>query len=192
MNSHQDLFFVRGQFFIEDTSGGICKSIFSMQKGIKKIFIECAWLAAIAALSLLLLGNTVGKKSMDIHLHDTYYVISPWGLAGFLFIVMGWMVYCIRVLKGSCRNAIANSIFLTMGAALILLLSQGVSLVAPFAAGEWTAYPPVSAEGISSVKAGSNLLMQGIVSWLTGFQLVILLLMLLITYKWGKQRRNPL
>jgi hypothetical protein len=123
----------------------------------KRVIIELGILAAIYLMACViwpvLFGLLWGNATLDIKLHDTYFVmsISPWqGLALWTFSLISTLIYFIRAIIKRYKNNIINTILISSSFLLtltlikiyrmILLLEQTMNANAE----GWTIYPPLS------------------------------------------------
>jgi len=91
----------------------------------KELYWLVGTLLGVVVINVLLFGVEVLKLtgSLDMNVHDTYFVVSN----GHLFMLTaGWVffwVYLVRMLRSGYRNITANSIFIVSGIFCIIILS---------------------------------------------------------------------
>lgn len=119
----------------------------------KSVFIELLILFILIAL-VLLPFYFAGNATLDINLHDTYFVIRPFGLAYLSCLVVITMVYLIKEAFFKYRRRLPNIILVIAHVLLIARLLK--SMVLTFAVTSamsvndgapnngWTIYPPLS------------------------------------------------
>ncbi len=166
-----------------------------MQKLSVQILKECLWLAFSVALTVLLAVFLFGKSSLtgnlDIHLHDTYFVISKWYLLAPLFLIINFIVYFIRVRRSGFIQVSSNWIFLFSGFSLIIALTILAKLIPQFFIGGITLYPPLSALGPDKVpEMMENSVLGFIANIIVVFQSLILIVIVFSVYRWGTQNRR--
>ena len=127
----------------------------------KQIIIELAVLVAIYLLSFfcwpVLFGTLYGNMTLDINMHDTYFVIStsPWQmLVLFTFSLLTTLTFFIRAIIKRYKNNAVNVILIASNFLLIIMLIKIYRMILLFeqafdanAKHGWTIYPPLSALG---------------------------------------------
>lgn len=114
---------------------------------------EIFWL--IGTIILVLILNTLifgidGLKSdstLDINIHDTYFVIANFHFILLLGVLVFFGIYLIRTLRRNFKNLTANLILMISTILLILTLNGINTIVDNFIqqTSGWTIYPPLSA-----------------------------------------------
>ncbi|MVN75579.1 hypothetical protein GO988_04495 [Hymenobacter sp. HMF4947] len=96
----------------------------------KAVVTELAWLLGSWAFSFAAVGKLFGKYAgtLDIQLHNTYFVLPVLLLASLLFIVVSPVVTGVRVVVGRGQN-VSASIVLALLTGVWLLLLLAVCLV---------------------------------------------------------------
>jgi heme/copper-type cytochrome/quinol oxidase subunit 1 len=166
-----------------------------MQKVSRQVFIEVIWLTVSLGLTLLLSLFLFGKNflsdTVDIHLHDTYFVIAPFHILLPIFFLVTFIVYFIKEFRNSYRRTLANWILIIIGLALIIALTFLIKAFSQFFTGGWTLYPPLSALGPDKVP---ELTQDPVTKFITNFfavvQVLILSMLLFVAFRWGTQKRN--
>ena len=122
---------------------------------------EIFWL--IGTIILVLILNTLifgidGLKSdstLDINVHDTYFVIANFYFILLLGVLVFFGVYLIRTLRGNFKNLTANLILMISTILLIIILNGISTIVENFIqqTSGWTIYPPLSAgDGMEQIE----------------------------------------
>nr|WP_299072889.1 hypothetical protein [uncultured Allomuricauda sp.] len=122
---------------------------------------EIFWL--IGTIMLVLILNTLifgidGLKSdstLDINVHDTYFVIANFHFIILLGVLVFFGIYLIRTLRGNFKNLTANLILIISTTLLIIILNGISTIVENFVqqTSGWTIYPPLSAgEGLEQIE----------------------------------------
>jgi len=166
-----------------------------MQKVSRQVFIEVIWLMVSVALTLLLSLFLFGKNflngTIDIHLHDTYFVIAPFRILLPMFFLVTFILYFIKELQNSFRRSLPNWILIITGLMLIIALTYLIKIFANFFTGGWTLYPPLSASGPGKIP---DLTTAPVTKFITEFlivvQIIVLTTMLFVTFRWGTEKRN--
>ena len=93
------------------------------------------WLIGVLILVLILdilifgIHNLHPSSTLDINVHDTYFVIANSYFLIFIGTLLFFGVYLIRMLRRNFKNRIANLIFLISNLSLILILSYLTSYI---------------------------------------------------------------
>jgi hypothetical protein len=150
-------------------------------------------LAVIFTLSLGLLGVVLGwpqlfRDTVDIPLHDTYFVTSFWLVLAFTFLLLTYLIYLPLVLRGVWTGRPAGIILLLANGGLILLttlLIRQFTLVELFSSG-FTAYPPLSVipDDPGVITAEQDALVSQV---LFGFQLLWVISLALLGWRLGRR-----
>jgi len=111
----------------------------------------------------VLLGTIYGNMTLDINLHDTYFVMSasPFQLLVLgTFSILTTLIYFIRAIVKRYKNKIVNIVLITSDFLLIIMLIRIYRMILLLeqtlgtnATGGWTIYPPLSALGHQSPSA---------------------------------------
>ncbi|MFC4213459.1 hypothetical protein ACFOWA_19860 [Pedobacter lithocola] len=171
---------------------------------LKLLLIEISWLLLAAVITLLLctliFGLQIFQNSIDINLHDTYFVTQSSPIIFIFFIVISFTIYLIKEGKHSYRRKFQNLITLFLGFILLMCLSHLINIVATFASFEkfsqassgesldngWTVHPPLEAKNSKSVGKFEPFKILSILIILT--QLIAASLMIRLGYKWGQAK----
>jgi len=146
---------------------------------------ETFWL--IGTIILVLILNTLifgidGLKSdstLDINVHDTYFVIANFHFILLLGVLVFFGIYLIRTLHRNFKNLTANLILIISTILLIIILNGISAIVETFIqqTSGWTIYPPLSAgEGIEEIEPKENNF--GILSSVLFYTQILLLIFL--------------
>lgn len=168
-----------------------------MKEVLRKIVAEIIWLAVSFGLAVLLSWVLVGKNmlsdSIDIHLHDTYYVIVPLYFLLPIFILITFVVYFIKEFRHSFQRAFPNWIFVITGSVLLISLTFLIQLFSQNFNIAWTEYPPLSSTGVSiTPELTPDPVAKFITNILMLLQFLILISLLYVVFRWGthNQRKN--
>lgn len=166
-----------------------------MQKVSRQIFIEVIWLTVSLGLTLLLSLFLFGKNflsdTVDIHLHDTYFVIAPFHILLPIFFLVTFIVYFIKEFRNSYRRTLPNWILIIIGLTLVIALTFLIKTFSQFLTGGWTLYPPLSALGPDKVpELTQDPVTKFITNFFTVVQILVLTMLLFVTFRWGTQKRN--
>ena len=143
---------------------------------------ELIWLLSIIVATTAIIVTVFGKEdlfsnTLDINIHDTYYVIES--LNTFLGIgaLLVFVVYPLRLFLANFRNRFANFVFLLSNGYLIFLLPFIITIATEFNTTFYpdeghTLYPPV--DTLSGDSAGQGIEIRS--------ALIILQLLLIITF----------
>jgi heme/copper-type cytochrome/quinol oxidase subunit 1 len=166
-----------------------------MQKVSRQIFSEVIWLTVSLGLTLLLSLFLFGKNflsdTVDIHLHDTYFVIAPFHILLPIFFLVTFIVYFIKEFRNSYRRTLQNWILIIIGLTLVIALTFLIKTFSQFFTGGWTLYPPLSALGPDKVpELPQDPETKFITNFFTVVQVLVLTMLLFVTFRWGTQMRN--
>jgi len=102
---------------------------------IKEIF----WLIGTAIFALIIiflifdLDSLSPGSTMDINIHDTYFIMPTSYFVVLLLILIFFGVYLIRMLRRNFKNKSANVIFLIVNILLVIKLTQTIYILNAFA-----------------------------------------------------------
>ena len=166
-----------------------------MQKRSGQVFIEIIWLTISLVLTLLislfLFGRRFLSDTIDIHLHDTYFVIAPFDILPQIIFLVTFILYFLRGFRNSFQQTLPNWMLLIFGLALVISLTFLIQTFSQFFTGGFTIYPPLSALGPDKIpELTQDPAAKFITSFLTVIQIVILLALLFYVYRWGKQKTS--
>lgn len=163
-----------------------------MKKISNLLLTETKWLILSLVLTffsaLIIFGRSIFSEYVDLHIHDTYLVISALFFTLPLFFLINFLIYFIRTLKYRFSNSIINLILLLSGLLLILFISLLIHTIPPQFQTGWTVYPPLSGlkENSPSLFDQARIIISGIALIIQVFISVILLY---TTYRWWKARQ---
>ena len=166
-----------------------------MQKVSRKIFMDIFWLTLSLVLtillSILLFGHTFLTGDLDLHLHDTYFVISRWLILIPLFLMLTFGIYFFKRIWLKLNTTFANWVIVVTGLTLIISLTLLIKTFSQFSVSGWTLYPPLSSLGpdkVSELKPVPQMTI--IANFLTLIQFIISAMLVFAVYRWGKQKRD--
>lgn len=132
---------------------------------------EVLWISGIFVVTVAIVLPYIvgGNTTLDIQLHDTYFVVPVFQVFVFLFLNLGVVVYLIRQLQNRFRVAAQNITLAITSAALIpyaslLLVSHSLFT------GRWTRYSP---DGAATEVPESYAHDQFLNPWIFGYQLFL-------------------
>jgi hypothetical protein len=162
-----------------------------MKKLSRQIIGELLWLILMFGMTVLLILTlfdwTFPQETIDIHLHDTIYVISRWQILIPIFLLVAFIAYIVRESRQSFRRILPNTLLITIGITLVTLLALLNQTFSQFFPDGWTLYPPLSSLGPDQVsELTQNPATKVITNFLTVLEIIIVLTLLIVTYQWGK------
>jgi heme/copper-type cytochrome/quinol oxidase subunit 1 len=166
-----------------------------MQKVTRQIFIEVIWLTIslllTLLLSLILFGKNFLSDTVDIHLHDTYFVIAPFHILLPIFFLLTFIIYFIKEFRNSFRLTIPNWILIIIGVTLVIALTLLTKTFSQIFTGGWTLYPPLSALGPDKLpELTQDPVTKFITNLFTVVQLLVLTMLLFVVFRWGTQKQK--
>lgn len=112
---------------------------------------DIAWAIGAALVSVyiafLIFGTRIYGGSLDLHFHDTYFVVPTWGIIPCLFLFVLFLSFYVKSAKSEWQTLGSFVIVLFSGTALLLILTAIIAFSNAFLGGGWTIYPPLSALG---------------------------------------------
>ena len=160
-----------------------------MQKLTRQILTELLWLPIFVglaiALSKFLYKHAMLTGTIDIYLHDTYYIIDPiYGYAPLFFLIITFLGYFIKQTRNSFNRTLPNLILLITGSFLLLILTLLMNFYDQIP--EWTLYPPLSALPELDKHRETKYLL----SFIPIVQIAVLVMLLYASYRWGMQKKK--
>lgn len=147
---------------------------------------EIFWLIGTTIFVLLLttlifgIDGLTSDSTLDINVHDTYYVITNFHVILLLGVLVFFAIYLVRTLRRNFKNLTANLILMISTILLILVLIGIDSILDALIrqTTSWTIYPPLSAGEVKpDFKPKKNNL--GLLSSILFFTHIFLLILLI-------------
>ena len=164
----------------------------SMNKILRQTIAEILWLVVCIGLTILtgsLLFNwSFAEETIDIHLHDTMYVLNCWQILLPTFLLITFIVYFVKELLNNFRRNLPNVLLGIVGFALVISITLLTSAISQALVSGWTIYPPLTALGEDNPVVGHDPATKFILNFLAIVQMVVLFFLLFVIYRWGKQR----
>ena len=160
-----------------------------MRKYLQLIGTEMAWilgtLVACFMISYYLFGNSIFEPELDVHLSDTYLIISKSLILAPLCLFLLFIVYSLRTYRRRFQLDLENWILVIVGIALQVCFLNLSNTLSEFALIGWTSYPPLSAlqEPVTPVNKDSSIVT--IIRLLNAIQAVCLMSLLFSCFRWG-------
>lgn len=125
-----------------------------MQKVSRQVLKEVIWLTVSIGLtfllSLIVFGKSLLGGTIDIHLHDTFFVIPSFHILFPFFLLVTFLIYFLKEFRNSFQRTIPNWILIVIGFTLVITMTFLIKLFSSFSletSGGWTLYPPLSSLG---------------------------------------------
>ncbi|MEE1898403.1 hypothetical protein V1389_08655 [Flavobacterium rakeshii] len=110
-----------------------------------KYLKETIWLIILLLPCVFLYSSE--DSTIDINVHDTYFVIDRFSLILLLIVVPGFLIYGIRTLINKFRDKFINIVFILFTVLVALLWIEAIIINDKLSSsGGWTLYPPLSAQ----------------------------------------------
>lgn len=160
----------------------------------KQIITELIWLIISGLISVLICRFVFlydfSSKTIDLHLHDTYIVLSASLLLILLFLIVAFVLYLFKESRQHFARTLPNSILLIVGFLLIVSIAyfskEMTRLNISFG---WTAYPPLSSlqyKNLSEATLDPYIVV--ITNVLLVLQLLVTTVLLYVAFCWGTKR----
>jgi len=176
-----------------DVSQNAKTKTLTMRSTTRQILIEVAWFIFAGLFSFLIghfvFGLTLSNSALDLHLHDTYFVVDSIYFISLFFLLILFVVYSLRTFKNNFSIKFANWTMLLSGILLVFGLTLLTKILYQLSFAGLTLYPPLSQLGpdkLSELKP--NPLFDLTEKFLEFLQILILIVLLFLTYKWGKMK----
>ena len=164
-----------------------------MKRASRQILIEIIWLTVSFGLPLLmsffLFGRHLLSDTIDIQVHDSYFVVEPLHILLPIFFLVAFVMYFIKEFRHSFRRTPLNWILVVLGLTLVIALTFLIKTFSQFSTGGWTLYPPLSATGSDKVPEVTQ---YPVTRFLTDIfavvQVLVLTMLLFVAYRWGTQK----
>ena len=166
----------------------------------KPLLQEILWILSCTIFTIIIgfaiFGKTIFSDSIDLNLHDTYFVIQSRHFLISFFVIISFFVYFFKELKHSFCRKIQRSFIFFLGFILILLASIAVQLLPFFNPyhniNGWTIYPPLSAQPKINQYEQNFIILTIVSKAVLILQIIIVSMMLSATYRWGRSKNNQL
>jgi hypothetical protein len=155
---------------------------------------EIAWLAIslvfTLAFAFIFFGVGVFAGTLDLHIHDTYFVTPAYLILLFLFLIFTFIFFYFKSSKAAYRTSPSFAIACVSGTLVALIMSVlTVPIATILGIGSLTLYPPLSDLGNDQMLGSQPGLPFLIISGLLiAMAIVVVVLTLFKAYKWGQYR----
>jgi hypothetical protein len=156
-----------------------------MAKGGRKLLPELVWVILSILLTFLLtrilIGSFVFAGIIDIHLHDTYYVVQRWLWLMPLFFFTTFSLFIIKTSIRIFSSLYSYWILLASGIFLVWSLGFLINKLSQVATTGWSVYPPLTEFPVPQPDPIS----QTLTNFLLLVQLLILITTVFFAYRLG-------
>jgi hypothetical protein len=128
---------------------------------------------------------------MDIHLHDTVFILPTVGVITLLFLLLTFVLFFFKEKLKKFTRTLPNVIILMCGVILIVSLAFFIKTLIKTSAiidENSTVYPPLSALGKTDFGIIIDPTVDVISNVLLVLEFIILIVLLYVTFQWGKNR----
>ena len=166
-----------------------------MHKITRQVLIELSWLALCLGVAIvfasILFGPAFFKGQLDIHLHDTYFIISHAHFWAPFFFLVTFIVYFTKEFRKSFRRTLPNWLLIITGLTLIVFLTFLIQVFSQVFINGWTSYPPLSGLGAEpALDLKQDPVSRFIANVLIIIQIIVVIFLLFISYRWGIQKQS--
>ena len=160
-----------------------------MKKRYKPLLSELLWLVVVLVITLLICRFAFvwdyRRGTVDLHLHDTYFVLSAATAIIPIFLLITFLLYFLKEFRYRFSRTLPNIILFVAGILLVGLLvfiNQEIGKLQTRTGG-WTMYPPQ--EESRNIEPDS--LLEGVTHVFTALQVVVTIALLYAAFQWWKK-----
>src|SRR5215216_2763065 len=99
-----------------------------MQKNLRPFLIEISWILMSILLTLLITGFifdwSFPTTTVDVHMHDTYFIVPSATIVIPLFLLLTIMVFCVKEISRRFNRTLPNIVIILCGLLLIIYLTD--------------------------------------------------------------------
>lgn len=146
---------------------------------------EIIWAVVLLIISYLIYNpnlsfNSNNKSTIDVNIHDTYFVIESLNILFLIIAVLFFIVYSVRMIVSRLKNSITNGMFLFSNILMIIVVAYIIQItrLLMVEAG-WTIYPPPSA----NIEIHEDNSMKNIFHTAIGIQIFLVITLILVAAK---------
>ena len=159
----------------------------------RQILSEILWLTISWTVTflifLLFIGSPFANDTVDLHLHDTMFVIPRLHIFVTIFFILSLIIFIVKETRNSFRKPIANLVLIILGITLVVLFSVALKIISLVSNDGWTLYPPLSALGTDeAIEIQDDKLSKYLGNFLILLQVLVILVLVFVSYRWGKQK----
>lgn len=169
-----------------------------MTKSFKPTLIELLWLAVAFIIALLICRFVFfwdfERGTLDIHLHDTYFVFTAATIIVPVFLLVTFTLYFIKETRKRFGRTPPNIVLFVAGLLSIILLAfvnKEFIKLGMSTSGGWAMYPPLSA--LPQVEQGNVELdpfATVVTNAMTVLQIIITVALLYAAFHWGRRTKQ--
>ncbi len=162
-----------------------------MQKTFRQILPEAIWLTVSLSITFILLiilfDSQFINSSISLLIYDTYFEIPSLQVITALFLFITLIIYIAKEFRNKFGRSGPNMILLICAILLVIFLTL-IKYSLGYMSHGWTAYPPLSALGPPD--ESDEVFINSTIHFFTIFQILLILIISLICYRWGTQRQR--
>lgn len=157
----------------------------------REVFLISFIVISYILCSFILFPQAKGATAIDIHLHDTYFVVQEGYIFFFVFLLTAYVISCIRVYRYRFVNFFANTTLVITGILSVMALSLLFRLLLQFSFFGFTIYPPLSGLGPDYISGSGQFLVIKILTYFfLVIQFIVLTSLIWLSYKMGIKNRD--
>ena len=138
-----------------------------------------------------LYGKALADDTLDLHLHDTFFVISRWMVLIPLFLLVTFMVFYVKTRIWETSSNTSHILLIISGLALGISITLIIKALSIYGIVGFTTYPPLTALGRTEISPPSmDSFSIILVNSLTAIQILILGITIYSAFQFGMKKQE--